>query len=484
MSVTSACLLVAALFAACAVPARSGLLASLTVVVLFAMLGSSSSYQHAFYELEVRQPLATVLAFSALALGAHIVSRFVAADWERLLTIVARTAALLANLGFWVGSLWGDDLDWLAVSHGSVPVVAFSIAWAACLLAAAVWAGWTNRRRMLNLVAVFAGIHFYTQWFEHLGTTPASVDGGVHPGREPGHALRASPRETALPRLCALPAPGPTSDDGAPLRRPGGDLPGISGDRGLRRDRRGAMRLPVHQGAGVRRGRDGQREPRGLAGGWDQQADPPGSRRGLLKRIGGNRMNLRVTGLVMVAALLSLATGHSRAASDPAQPFAEAWSRLPGSTGWRMLVSAPSPRDWPPVVDGHGMTAVRYAFAMRLNPGLADGAEVGAPWAWSTEAEGGAVTVTSLAAELHPLGIQGVRPLTKAELDLVGREAEAAGLLQAGGTKATDPLVRAATCGWIGRNGVVAAAIAPLHPAFTRWLACGNAGVEPVARPR
>ena len=175
MSFTSACLLVAALFAASAVPARSGLLASLTVIVLFALLGSSSSYQHAFYELEVRQPLATVLAFSALALGAHAASRFVAPDWERLLTIVARTALLLVNLGFWVGSLWGDDLDWLKVPHLSIPDVAFSVGWAVCLLAAAVWAGWTNRRWMLNLVAVFGGIHFYTQWFEHLGATPVSV---------------------------------------------------------------------------------------------------------------------------------------------------------------------------------------------------------------------------------------------------------------------------------------------------------------------
>ena len=175
MSFTSACLLVAALFAASAVPARSGLLASLTVVVLFALLGSSSSYQHAFYELEVRQPLATVLAFSALALGAHVTSRFVALDWERMLTIVARTALLLANLGFWVGSLWGDDLNWLKVPHGSIPDVAFSVGWAVCLLTAAVWAGWTNRRWMLNLVAVFVGIHFYTQWFEHLGATAVSV---------------------------------------------------------------------------------------------------------------------------------------------------------------------------------------------------------------------------------------------------------------------------------------------------------------------
>ena len=87
-----------------------------------------------------------------------------------------------------------------------------------------------------------------------------------------------------------------------------------------------------------------------------------------------------------------------------------------------------------------------------------------APWARSTEADDGVTTMALLEAGLNPLGIQGVRPLSSAELDLVGREAEAAGLLRAGGAAATDSLVRATTCGWIGRNGVVAAAITPAAP--------------------
>ena len=49
MPAYAAYLLVATLFAACAVPARSGLLASLAVLVLFTVLGSSSRYDHAFY---------------------------------------------------------------------------------------------------------------------------------------------------------------------------------------------------------------------------------------------------------------------------------------------------------------------------------------------------------------------------------------------------------------------------------------------------
>ena len=198
-------------------------------------------------------------------------------------------------------------------------------------------------------------------------------------------------------------------------------------------------------------------------------------------------MGIRITqgtiGFAVAVAFSTLSMIQPHAATDPAQPFAEAWSRLSGSAGWRILVSPPLPLDWPPDAGGHGLTVVRYAFAMRLRAGLADSAEIAAPWARSTKTRGGAVTVTSLAAELHPLGIQGVRPLTKTELDLVGREDEAARLLQAGAPDAGDPLVRAATCGWIGRNGLVAAAITPLHPAFTHWLSCGNLGLEPAARP-
>ena len=176
----NALLLVAALFAAAAALARSSLLAALAVLVLFVLLGSSSAYGHAFYELEVRQPFLTVVAFAGLALGSHVAAHHVRTrhgpgDWDRLLTTVARTSAFLVNLGFWVGSLWGDDLDWLAYAHSGVPAVAFSIGWAAALAAVAVWGGTTNRRWVLNLVTVFAGIHFYTQWFEHLGATPASL---------------------------------------------------------------------------------------------------------------------------------------------------------------------------------------------------------------------------------------------------------------------------------------------------------------------
>ena len=56
-----------------------------------------------------------------------------------------------------------------------IPATVFSILWAVVLLGAGIWAVQVNRRWLVNLVAVFAGIHFYTQWFERLGATPLSV---------------------------------------------------------------------------------------------------------------------------------------------------------------------------------------------------------------------------------------------------------------------------------------------------------------------
>jgi iron complex transport system permease protein len=179
----AALLLVAALFTGSAVLAGSGLLIALAVLLLSAALGSETAYGHAFYALGVEQPLVTVLAFSALAAAANAVAQSrvlgLRAAGERLANIAARTALLLVNLGLWVGSLWGDDAVWIRRALGrAIPDDAFSLAWAIALLGAAVWAGRTNRRWVLNLACVFGGIHFYTQWFERLGATPLSLFGG------------------------------------------------------------------------------------------------------------------------------------------------------------------------------------------------------------------------------------------------------------------------------------------------------------------
>jgi iron complex transport system permease protein len=179
-------LIVTVAFALAAVAARSGLLMALSVLAASACLGARTGYSHAFYSLTIFEPTLTIVIFSAVALIAYQASKRLAANYERLAFAAARTSLLLVNLGFWIGSLWGDPLVLLRAMNAQnasvvlmtkpiIPAAAFIVLWAIVLLGAGIWAVQANRRWVVNLVAVFAGIHFYTQWFEHLGATPSSV---------------------------------------------------------------------------------------------------------------------------------------------------------------------------------------------------------------------------------------------------------------------------------------------------------------------
>ena len=157
-------------------------------------------------------------------------------------------------------------------------------------------------------------------------------------------------------------------------------------------------------------------------------------------------------------------------ASDPTTPFGPAWRQIGTAGDWQLVVSPAFPLAWPPGPEGPVL--VRYAYAMRLRPGLADGAEVASPWARSVAAATGRPSVDILQRRLEPLGTQGVRPLRADELGLALRGNDVAVLLAGSLDPGQEALVRAFTCGWIARNGVVAAAIAPRHPAFAAWLGC------------
>lgn len=174
----AAYLVVAAVFAISAIYAGSSLLAVLSVLALGGALDAGAGYAHALYALRVPQPSLTVLAFSALALGLYRLSRRVGPVGERLSLVGARAALFMVNLGFWIGSLWGDHLALPGAARDSgiaVPETVFVVGWAVGLAAIGAWALRENRRWVFNLAAVFGGIHFYTQWFERLGATPLSL---------------------------------------------------------------------------------------------------------------------------------------------------------------------------------------------------------------------------------------------------------------------------------------------------------------------
>lgn len=173
-------LIVTAAFALAAIAARSSLLMALAVLAASACLGARTGYDNAVYSLAIFEPTLTVVLFSALALIAYQASQRLPADYERLAITAARTSLLLINFGFWIGSLWGDPLMLLRSMNAkdasldmTETVIPATVA--VVLLGAGIWAVQVNRRWLVNLVALFAGIHFYTQWFERLGATPLSV---------------------------------------------------------------------------------------------------------------------------------------------------------------------------------------------------------------------------------------------------------------------------------------------------------------------
>jgi hypothetical protein len=173
-----------------AIAARSSLLMAFAVVAASGCLGARTGYSHATYSLAIFEPALTVVLFAALAYAAFAVSKRLSADYERVALAASRMSVVLINLGFWIGSLWGDPLILLRGESGQVsqaslrdtviPASAFAIAWALVLVAALLWGMRSNRRWLVNTAAVFGAIHFYTQWFEKLGATPLSVlIGGV-----------------------------------------------------------------------------------------------------------------------------------------------------------------------------------------------------------------------------------------------------------------------------------------------------------------
>lgn len=167
---------VTAMLAVTAVLTGSGLIAACAVLALGSALGARSGYFHATYMLRIDEPALTVVVFSAVALALYYLSRLERAALSHVAIIGARTAVVLVNFGFWIGSLWGDRLEFISTADPlRVPAGAFTIAWALALIGTALWGVRANRRWVVNVATVFGAIHFYTQWFERLGATPASV---------------------------------------------------------------------------------------------------------------------------------------------------------------------------------------------------------------------------------------------------------------------------------------------------------------------
>jgi hypothetical protein len=163
--------LLAIALAAAAAVAVSGLLAALAVLQLTVALGAGTEYWHASYGLWVERPALSIGVLAVVTLALYFASLRLPPAYERIAIIAARTAILMINLAFLVGTLFGDPLlGW--------PSGWFTIVWAALLLGVGLWAVAANRRWVVNAAAVFGALHFYTQWFEYLGPQPIAILGG------------------------------------------------------------------------------------------------------------------------------------------------------------------------------------------------------------------------------------------------------------------------------------------------------------------
>ena len=161
---------IAILFLIGAFAAQSGLLASLSAFAILSSLGGSTGYEHAGYYLCVEKPMLTVIVFSLLAAFSYLLALKLRPDYSRLATIFSRTAVVISNFGFWVGSLWGDGNS---SSGGSEWL--FIIGWAVVILAIGILGAVRNLPWLINTAATFGAIHLYTQWFEHFHASPGSI---------------------------------------------------------------------------------------------------------------------------------------------------------------------------------------------------------------------------------------------------------------------------------------------------------------------
>jgi iron complex transport system permease protein len=173
-------IIITALFAMVSILAQSHLMAVLSALALSAAIGAATAYEHASYFLIIRQPLLTIVIFGLLSWGTYGLSKRLPLAYKGIAVSFSRTSLFLVNLGFWVGSLWGDSLwqiedTWALDSGQVIPADVFVVGWTTGLVATGIWAARHNKRWVVNLLTVFGAIHFYTQYFERLGATPATI---------------------------------------------------------------------------------------------------------------------------------------------------------------------------------------------------------------------------------------------------------------------------------------------------------------------
>ena len=146
----------------------------------------------------MREPVIMIGLFGALTAGAMALARALPSAGKQLAEAFGWASLIWVNVALWAGSLWGDypgesfvpKSAFEASSHVTyfskalaiwretavhIPDIAFALVWAVALTGVGIWAGMRGRRGVVNGVAVLGTIHMFSQWFEHLKTSPATV---------------------------------------------------------------------------------------------------------------------------------------------------------------------------------------------------------------------------------------------------------------------------------------------------------------------
>ena len=194
-------------------------------------------------------------------------------------------------------------------------------------------------------------------------------------------------------------------------------------------------------------------------------------------------------GLTVPFLVIALCLGGKVLKAEPytekiTQLLAKEWSKVaqpsaPEPSFWRFQLTPPLPAIWP--AQGSGKICY-YAYAQAVDPRLSDGVRVAAPWAKALldspfRSEG--LRMEILSRQLQVLGIQGVRPLSSQEMEIMKEEYRARDALLLW-TTAPSPVseqdrkrMKDYYCQWVNSNGLIAANIRPLHEEFFTWLGCG-----------
>lgn len=193
----------ALLIAAAGVLVNVRLVTALAIVPFAQMLDTGTHYWHAAYAFYSPESTLTILQMGALIGACVWASTRLTDRFARHAGILAIMAAVVANLAFLVGSLWGDhvgasfydlpgwdrDLNYeentgiqeaFRAQFFTISEHIYSVVWAVLLASAAFWAAHGNRRGLFNAAMTFGGIHAYTQMFETMSDEPlAYAIGGL-----------------------------------------------------------------------------------------------------------------------------------------------------------------------------------------------------------------------------------------------------------------------------------------------------------------